>query len=404
MELKVESLLRKIDTIIIQKTNEIPFGLLDGKGGCSLYLAYRYIQTGNENNFHYANLFLEQTIEDINNYTKQEYLCLDNTLASACWLINHYANIGVFDTNEKYHTSQIINCIIKSDTKDDFKNNRHDLFYGFIGRAILLMEYDIEMAKPFVLQAIDSLKRNKTTTKEGTFWTSFYPFYESNINAKKIINFGIPHGMTGIILFLLKLTKQYNLKNEMAAVIKDSVKWLANCLKTHRNHLPLAFGEKKLSTKGMLGWCYGDLTVIYVLLRYQETFQDNTYESLTFSLIKQSDSIPLLDHMKKKYRMDLKVYDTCICHGAGSIAYMYHKFYLITKNETVSDIADRWYEFLIKSVSSQSNSIDRLVQISGLSGSKQLSFLNGIAGAGLALMACKDEKLGYWDSLLLLDR
>lgn len=404
MELKVESILREIDAIIIQKTNEIPFGLFDGKGGCSLYLAYRYIQTGNENHFHYATKFLEQIIEDVNNYTKQEYLCLDNPLASACWLIDHYVNQGLIDTDEKYNTRQIINCIINSDSKDDFKTNRHDLFYGFIGRAVLLMEHDIEIARPFVLQAIASLKRNKTASKEGTFWTSFYPFYENNINAKKIINLGIPHGMTGIILFLLKLSKLYNLKNEMASVIKDSVNWLANCLKRHRNHLPLAFGEEKLSAKGMLGWCYGDLAIIYVLLRYQETFQDSTYESLIFLLIKQSDSVPILEHMQKKYLMDLKVYDTCICHGAGSIAYMYHKFYLITKNETVSDIADRWYEFLIKSVYTQSNSIDRLVKVSGLSVSKQIGFLNGIAGAGLALMACKDEKLGHWDRLLLLDR
>lgn len=77
---------------------------------------------------------------------------------------------NLLDREDKIQATQWIELSLNSTTKVELEENRHDLFYGFIGKAILAQSYNQEYSKPFVEMIIKQLFLNIKHDQFGNYW------------------------------------------------------------------------------------------------------------------------------------------------------------------------------------------------------------------------------------------
>ncbi|MBK7652704.1 MAG: hypothetical protein IPJ20_20835 [Flammeovirgaceae bacterium] len=75
-------------------------------------------------------------------------------------MIEEFIKIRLLDESERLNFNEWVQLAIESTTEAEFIANQHDLFYGFIGKALLILEYDPDFAQPFVTRVIEALERN----------------------------------------------------------------------------------------------------------------------------------------------------------------------------------------------------------------------------------------------------
>lgn len=396
------SILNSIDEIILKRLEKEHYGLLNGLAGCSMYFLNRHFQTQNIQYHNYCIELLESIIVSTNQESLPHQVNLAVPFFAPLWLIDQYTKLGMLDESEKMNIEPIIDHI-NLGLNEDLSVNRHDLFYGFIGTALILIENDPEANWNHIDKIIEALKINAIRDKDGIYWNTPDPFFSSP-TFEKTINFGVPHGSCGIVLFLLKCCDLYNLHNVLMPLLKGSIDWMVNKLEKENNRLPYNYSTKPSGT-GKLGWCYGDQSIAFTLLRYSETFNCDKAKAKAYQLIEQSASKPI-EQTGVQYYPTYGYYDMRICHGTSSVAYMWLKMYHITKDENIKALADKWMNITLDNLEIFLPQLDKIAELEKDNEKLDTSmgFLNGLSGVGLALIAFQNPKLSYWDKLLLLDR
>lgn len=378
-------------------------GLLSGGAGSSLYFMNRYFNTGNSTCLDQSLQILEREIASINDSEAEDYFSIGYHASSSCWLIDEFIKFDVLDETEKISSREWVQLARESTTEEEFTSNRHDLFYGYIGKAVIIMEHDKELAKPFISNIINTLRRNAIWDAKRAHWETPYPFHATT-PFEKTINLGIPHGTCGIILFLLKCCDVYNLHDELHDTLKGSISWMVDQLNRNSNKLLYSYSSTPSDT-GKLGWCYGDQALAFTLLRYYETFNCNTAKVKAYELIEQAASKPI-EKTGVQYYPQYGYYDVRICHGTSSVAYMWQKMYHITKDESIKVLADKWLNITLDNLDIFLPQLDKIAELEkdNQTIDTSMGFLNGLSGVGLVLIAFDNPTLSSWDKLLLLDR
>lgn len=403
IKVKINNSLTSLDKIMAEKWQSESNGLLAGCGGISLYFMHRYLESG-------KSLFLDRSLEILereilmtNEKGFEHYFSISDSSTSACWLIDQFVSLNILDSSEKLVSKEWIKMGIGSTVQEEFTSNRHDLFYGFIGKAIIAIEHDKDFAWPFVSKILKSLKDQVVHDSNRVFWKSPYPFY-AVAGYEETINLGIPHGSCGIMLFLLKCGEVYHILDELEPLLKGHAEWLLYNLEKQDNKLSYFYSSKPSGT-GQLGWCYGDQAIAFTLLRYSETFNDAPSKKKALEVIDQI-SLKLIEQSGLRYYSDYGYYDVRICHGAFGAAYMFKKMYNICKDEKLNTLANKWIDIALQNLDIYLNQYDTIVEKekNSINIDTSLGFLNGLSGVGLALITFLDPKLSSWDKLLLLDR
>ena len=395
--------LGSVDKIITQKWKYEPHGLLSGRGGCSLYFMHRYLQTGSAEYTDLCLQIVEKEITFVNKNGLGNYLSIGIPSSSIAWSIDQLIKFDVLDESEKSASSEWVKSAIESTTEEEFTANCHDLFYGFIGKTIIVIEHDKELALPLVVRVLEALKKSAITIADKIHWQTPYPFHATK-DYEKTINLGIPHGSCGILLFLLKCCDLYNLHEELKPLLKGSIDWLIDRLEKENNKLLYGYSSTPSGT-GKLGWCYGDQAIAFTLLRYYETFNCERAKAKAYELIEQAAAKPM-EQTGVQYYPKYGYYDMRICHGTSSVAYMWQKMYHITKDENIKALADKWINIMLDNLEIFLPQLDKIAELEKDNEmiDTSMGFLNGLSGVGLALIAFQNPKLSDWDKLLLLDR
>jgi lantibiotic biosynthesis protein len=401
---RIDHLLKIIDNEIENRLYSEKSDLLDGLGGVSMYYLNRYYQTENSKFESQSIEILEKIVFDINCISLPNYISLGIPSVAPCWLIDQYVNGGFLEEGEKNNSKSIIDFIVSSTSDNELNNNFHDLFYGFIGKALILIENSKEGNRSYVDKIIDILKTNSIPTDNGIYWNTPNPFYRS-IKFERTINYGIPHGSCGIILFLLKCCHIYNLHDELMLIVKRSIDWLMYQLNNENNRLRYYYSSKELGDTGKLGWCYGDQTVAFTLLRYYETFNCSKALSKAWELIEQAAAKPI-DQTGVRYYPKYGYYDMRVCHGTSSVAYMWKKMFDITGDNTLKALSDKWLGITLDNLEIFLPQLEKIAILEKENDTidTSMGFINGLSGVGLVLISFLDPKLSGWDKLLLLDR
>jgi lantibiotic modifying enzyme len=266
------------------------------------------------------------------------------------------------------------------------------------------METDKVANRSFIYTIIATLKDNFKYQDHGGYWLTPSTFYYSK-DSRKILNYGIPHGSNGIALFLLKCCEVYNLHVELMPILESYVNRLIDQLSIKKNKLKYCYFSNEASGTGKLGWCYGDQSIAFTLLRYYEVFDSERAKEKSYELIHQA-AAKSLKQTGVRYYSQYDFYDLCLCHGTSGIAYMWHKMYQITNDDNLKALADDWLNITLDSLEVFLPQLEKISRLE--KGNREfdtsMGFLNGLSGVGLVLISFLNPKLSNWDKLLLLDR
>lgn len=209
-------------------------------------------------------------------------------------------------------------------------------------------------------------------------------------------NIGLSHGVPGILLALCLLKKRnFDIKGLDEAIYMCS-DFLLGFLDTENNRWGayVSFedfcGKKigKIDTRD--AWCYGSPGVSYALFTSGMILHKEVYKKV---------AIKVMENIMNSLQ---GLYSPTFCHGFAGIAYIYWRFYELTKivnfKESAINIADKIWEFYdIKNPFG-------FKDIEYHSHTNQIGLLSGTSGILLTLLAIYGNKNTNWDYAFMLGK
>lgn len=315
-------------------------------------------------------------------------------IAGFGWLLNFVKN--ELSENVDSYLTKLDNSLFDLSI-NLMKNKNYDFLHGSLG----ILYYYIERNNyKYVDILTDYLINLRIERNNKSYWEYFD--FEAQKISENCVSFGVAHGMPSILLILSKVYQKrlYHSPDSILPIIKSGVKFLiSNQNKDSNSVFPCQLIlDKNQEEYSPLGWCFGDLSIAYLLYQIGELINDN-------DLMKSAIDIGL-STLKRTNLPENGIFDSCLCHGTSGLAHIYNRFYQSTKRIEFKNQALFWY----------GKTLDIATYSDGIAGYKtrfmvdnksvyknDLSLLNGALGVSLAFMSGISSHEPEWDSILLLN-
>ncbi|WPO79417.1 lanthionine synthetase LanC family protein [Flavobacterium sp. KACC 22761] len=361
-------------------------GALDGLSGIALF--YNYLLEIEYQEEYQNKLFtiIDKIGDLISEESYNSSLC--SGIAGYAWVLAKMKNKNL-EIEEDYF--EALDALLEESLTEEANKNYYDFLHGAFGIALYFIERykttknkDIEhILVQFSNNLIDKIKNNP---KDLFLSNSEKP----NL---KCYYFGLAHGISGILNFLIHL--QTNL-DKNSPDVHTAIYTIIEFMDTFKifdeeskQYYPSQIFEDNLSvTKARLGWCQGDLGIANAIL--------NSGLFLNNSNI-QEEAVALIDSTRKIKVKESLANDFAICHGSAGIILQYYLAMAKTKVPT-TDTMMIWHENLKKQTNDFSDFksffIDKYIN--------ETNILNGAAGLGLALLTIENKIQSDWTECLNL--
>ena len=235
-----------------------------------------------------------------------------------------------------------IKDVLKTVLDKYLQEKNHDILHGSLGLGLFFIDAEeyLEVEKIILQLEKLSLKDSNNSLK----WSRF----DESIN-EEIIDYGLAHGISGIIYFLGKSFEHGILKDECEKLIVQATNFLEQNLQDfdkigsyypskHISSL-LERGES-VSHSSRFAWCYGDLGILNTLLLTSRWTKNKILEEkVIFRLLKNT---------KRKSYSETLINDCCFCHGTSGVSLIYLNCYDITGEEEFLRTSLYWLNETIK--------------------------------------------------------
>lgn len=250
----------------------------------------------------------------------------------------------------------------------------NDLNFDFLrGSTNIALYYYLRNKHEYVTVYIESLCAN----------------IEEYLTKHTNLNFGVAHGIGGILLFLINYLSlgDNTLVEKIKNICTTCVKTLFSCNQPAEDDLSyFRKDQNTLAYNSKLGWCQGDLSTTYLLGKLYNRFSD----------VLSGEMIHHLDHRTLARSFRENTSDYCLCHGATGISLLYYLQYNETKKEDYRPACMYWLKRAMDLY--QTGERNPLYKPYGLG----VGMLLGDVGIGLYLLLLLNKKRDKWLKLLLL--
>ena len=215
------------------------------------------------------------------------------------------------------------------------------------------------------------------------------------------MNLGLAHGVPSIIKFCVQcykkgISKELSYRNAMTLI-----EYIINHQSANggRSYFPyevnLDAPEKISDEVTRLGWCYGDLTIAYMLYQAGAAFENQEITSLGLEVLKHTS--------KRRTFEETKVLDAGICHGSAGISHIYNRMWRFTDDPVFKEAADFWLQRTLE-LARYEDGIAGYKRFNPFTKEYDISYglLEGAAGIGLVLMSHLTGDFS-WDYFLMLN-
>lgn len=216
-----------------------------------------------------------------------------------------------------------------------------DLLHGAMGIGVYFLRRNIP--KP-VETIVEALYEDAVKDSIEVKWSRYDKY---NIK-DHIFDLGLAHGNAGILYFLLKAYRGNVQREKCREMMLGGINFLMNNIQDHKkigsfyNSSILVSEYKTPGYKGALsrlGWCYGDLGILYVL----------------FIIAKELNLDMIMERVERMFestalrRTPAETYlrDSSFCHGASGVGYIFLLMYKLTKNNAFKDATNYWMKFML---------------------------------------------------------
>jgi len=330
---------RIVEQIAETKNERHECGLLGGKAGIALLFAYlskllpstKYLQA------------TFQILEDLSYSLSTDDLGYNMSagVAGIAFTFQHLRNIGVLDRRDDMNLPEL-DEFLSLGIDNDFKNGNWDPLHGMVGLGIYFLERNKETGeKKYLGKIIDLLSLMRTRIEEYRVWiTPGYGEY-SNDN----YNFGMAHGMPGILSFLAQVHAHGIKQKEIAEMISSSLPFLLRHEYQNDNECsfpnsidvnPKNGGQKHGSR---LAWCYGDLCMANTLVHCGKSLDQKDY---------LAKGIEIAIKTTKRDLESSGCMDAPFCHGTVGLVHQYNRFYRLTGNYIFKYACEKWIDITLE--------------------------------------------------------
>jgi len=340
---QIENIARQIQEEGVRITNP---GLLNGKAGIVLLYAYLSRLFPEKNYSETTFSFLDELTDSLSNDEMDH--SMSGGVAGIAFAFQHLRNCGVLDKSDDLNLSEM-DEFIGSGIDHDFNTDNWDPLHGMVGLGIYFLERHKETGeKKYLEKVIDYLSRMRTVVDEHKVWiTPGYGKY-SNDN----YNFGMAHGMPGILSFLAQVYSRGINQREIEEMISSCLPFLLQneyredeeyCLPAGETGFPTSIevtpinDDQKPSSR--LAWCYGDLCMANALIHCGKALQIQKWKNKGIDVALKT-TLRSFD--------DSGCMDAPFCHGTTGIAHQYNRLFQLTGNEVFKHAAENWLDHTLK--------------------------------------------------------
>lgn len=389
-ESEIDDYLQKIDKILEKRQYENDT-LFSGNLGRALYFMYRYRTSDITYFADLASQILGQVLENIRE--KRGKISFTSSLSSGltglCF-INTLLEDDDFMDLEMNKTFIQFDEIIFKKACQHIKEGNLDYLHGALGN-LYYFSFRVqknENIEVYISQMIDLIIEGTVTEPNGTH---FENKYINQLNdAPNNLNFGFAHGLSGMIMVLLKVYQTGIANDKVQKLMNEFIDFtLSKYQKTdfgskQFSHLPMTIEPENQGNYGsFLGWCYGDLN--QAIMFYQAGKILNRKD---LTRIAENISQTTLKRIQKK---GAYLDNPFFCHGTSGLTQMYDSLGQISGDNIYQNGSQYW---LSQTMDSLEKFDWELENFGGL--------LGGLEGLGLVLLSSQTHTKILWDRLFLL--
>ncbi len=368
------------------KFNKLDIGLFSGISGISLFFFYLAKYKSSNYYYEFGYNLIEKVIDTISE--KDIPTNFVDGLAGVGWTIQHLYKNSFLEGSSDNLLNELDEYIIEY-INNITKNDDFDLLYGVIGYTNYLIARD-KINENLLTKLLNYfIETSIVFSKTEQSWECFYA-------NKKVINFGLAHGVSSIIVILIKLIKKSNVYDEHKNLIYNAINYLLNNknnnYKAIGSFFPTNVGEEKLKSRFI--WCHGDIGPATALLRSAQCFNNEELFTIVEQIMKFSS--------QRKDMEENGIYDALICHGTAGVAHWFNRYYNYSKNEEYRESAIYWFLKTIEIGNHKNAPAGYKFITEGGEWVEEFSLLSGISGIGLSLISAVSEIEPKWDEALLL--
>lgn len=259
------------------------------------------------------------------------------------------AGLGFFlhNLNEKndYYNSDYDEILVEVDKvlndiyTVEIEEDNIDILHGVLGIGL----YFIKRKKNKEVSEIIHLLEKTAIIKENQICWKV-----SDRNDKNLFfyDFGLAHGNTGILYFLLKSIKHDILRDKSTKLARGLISFFA--FNTQKIDIDIySFYQYKIETTAFdssdyepvnsrLAWCYGDLGIYHTLLLASSVLEDKVLEKYVI------DKLTFISSRLNKSELTKHQMDSGFCHGTSGVAFIFKNIYDLTKDECFLKAVDYW--------------------------------------------------------------
>ena len=389
----LEARIMDISRLIINNYEKFSFsGLLEGNTGVMLYLAYVSENVEESISKVFKDLIHVISITDqIPNFGVG--------FGGFSWVILHLVKENKI-SKEYISVIEEVMPLIENDIKKDLIVNNYDLFYGYIGKALILFELKklIKVNDYLLKEIFESIKSNAIKNDAGIYWNDF--------ENRHLANLGLAHGIPSIIMFLVKYFDHCHEKRSIHNLVLEACKWILSIKHSDGiSQFGTTYGDGIDSKDSRLAWCYGDLGIALTLILAGQKI--NNAELIKSGVGIGEYSCNRLVDMSFVDTNDSGDLDITFCHGTSGISYMYLRLFELTMYPKFKTSASYWLNITL-------DSLERRLDFHSKNGfnpkeingqmvmAEELGVLNGLAGVGLVLKSFLNDRSYPWDLMFLL--
>lgn len=347
------------------------------------------------------------------------YLGLHGGLSGLGWTVEHLSRLlreaapeESSDASERESVSEDdqdltadINAALVSHLHHAKSGNIYDLISGLVGFGIYFLErWPNPSAMEGIKAVFDRLEGLAEHTQEGITWhtgAAQLPDWQLQQCPNGYYNLGVAHGVPGIIHLLAQISETNVIEPErLNPLLEGALTWMLAQQRPSgsRSRFSSWVGPGVESSDSRLGWCYGDLGILAVLLQVARRTGRREWQVF---------AADLLDHCLAWPHAEGNVLDAPLCHGAAGVAHIFNRIYQSEGDPRCRDAAAMWFErtLAMRQPGSGVGGFSAFMMPDLNSPSvweANPAFLDGAIGVALALLAAITTIEPKWDRLLLL--
>jgi lantibiotic biosynthesis protein len=397
-----KSLEKQVDTIarqLLDKKNELnETGLLGGKAGIVLLFAYLSKLFPEKEYLNNTLQYLDELTETLAN-DELDYN-MSGGVAGIAFVFQHLRNMGLLDKSDDLNLSELDEFIDRG-VDNDFTNGNWDPLHGMTGLGIYFLERNKETGEiKWLEKIVDRLAAMRTPVGEYKLWVT--PGYEKISNDN--YNFGMAHGMPGVLSFLAQVYTREIKQKEIEELISSCLPFLLQheldgdsvcCFPTAIDVVPKENTDTPYSRHA---WCYGDLCMANTLIHCGKALHRNDWKDKGIKV-----------GLKTTHRTieNSGCTDAPFCHGTTGLAHQYNRFYKLTGNEVFKYASENWLQitqeqfykpgegaggYYFRTHNKEKNIFEM---------TSQFGLLEGSAGIALVYLSCLYNIKPDWDAIFL---